>query len=79
MNLLDRLTSARFALVGAVLVMAEQAAACPSCVDPRAQTTTAMLISTACLSLIPLAFIGGVAAWVVKNGGVDRAEAPPKA
>ena len=74
LSLVDRLVSARFAIVGAALVMAEQAAACPACVDPRAQTTTAMLISTACLSLVPLAFIGSVAAWVVRNGGVDRAD-----
>ena len=41
--------------------------ACPSCVDPREANTNAFLGSTVALSLIPLAFIFGVVAWVVKH------------
>ena len=43
------------------------ALACPSCVDPREANVNAFLGSTVALSLIPLAFIFGVVAWVVKH------------
>ncbi len=58
-------------LVGAVLFICEVARACPACVDPRDTTRAAMLTGTIALSLLPLGFIGGVAAWLWhahKNG-----------
>ena len=46
------------------LAAAGGAAACPSCVDPRDTTRSAMVVGTIALSLLPLGFIGGVAAWL---------------
>jgi hypothetical protein len=56
--------SATWVLVGATLLVADTALACPSCVDPRDTTRMAMLAGTIALSLLPLGFIGGVAAWL---------------
>lgn len=54
--------------------------ACPSCVDPREANTNAFLGSTVALSLIPLAFIFGVVAWVVKHERIaNRAAADHEA
>lgn len=54
--------------------------ACPSCVDPREANTNAFLGSTVALSLIPLAFIFGVVAWVVKHErAANRAAADEEA
>lgn len=55
-----------FFVVVAALWSAD-ALACPSCVDPREANVNAFLGSTVALSLIPLAFIFGVVAWVVKH------------
>lgn len=51
-------------VVAGVTLVADAAQACPSCVDPRDTTRTAMLAGTIALSLLPLGFIGGVAAWL---------------
>ena len=71
MNALPRL---QLGLVAVSLFAAEQAGACPSCVDPRAATTSAMLVSTAALSLIPLIFILSVARWVVLASRAERSD-----
>jgi hypothetical protein len=57
-------SSATWLVLGATLLAADVALACPSCVDPRDTTRTAMLAGTIALSLLPLGFIGGVAAWL---------------
>ena len=54
-------------VVTLVALWSADAIACPSCVDPREANTNAFLGSTVALSLIPLAFIFGVVAWVVKH------------
>lgn len=59
-------------LVAVALGLADQAQACPSCVDPRAATSSAMLVSTAALSLIPLIFILSVARWVILASRAER-------
>ena len=46
------------------LFIADVARACSSCVDPRDTTRAAMITGTIALSLLPLGFIGGVAAWI---------------
>jgi hypothetical protein len=51
-------------VVVAVNLLADAAQACPSCVDPRDSTRSAMIAGTIALSLLPLGFIGGVAAWL---------------
>ncbi len=56
-----------FVVVTLVAMWSADAFACPSCVDPREANTNAFLGSTVALSLIPLAFIFGVVAWVVKH------------
>lgn len=54
--------------LGAIATLwAERVAACPSCVDPGAQTNAAMLAGTIALSITPVLFIGGVAFWVVRS------------
>jgi hypothetical protein len=45
-------------------IAADVARACPSCVDPRDTTRSAMVAGTIALSLLPLGFIGGVVAWL---------------
>ncbi len=57
-----------------VLLGAGAAQACPSCVDPNDAARSAMLGSTIVLSLVPLAFIGAVVAWIVQR---ERAAPPP--
>ncbi len=42
----------------------DPASALISCVDPRDATRSAMVVGTIALSLLPLGFIGGVAAWL---------------
>ena len=54
-------------VVTAVVAFAERAAACPGCVDPKAQNTTAMLVSTAFMSIVPLIFLFSVAYWVYRK------------
>ncbi len=60
-------------VVVATLLGAGAAAACPSCVDPRDATRSAMVVGTIALSLLPLGFIGGVAAWLWRAHRVDDA------
>lgn len=48
----------------ASLFVSDVAHACSSCVDPRDTTRAAMITGTIALSLLPLGFIGGVAAWL---------------
>jgi hypothetical protein len=67
----EHFVAARPVLTGVVLFLCEAARACPACVDPRDTTRAAMLTGTIALSLLPLGFIGGVAAWLWhahKNG-----------
>lgn len=54
-------------IVTALMVAAQQVAACPSCVDPKAQNTTAMLVSTIFMSIVPLIFLFSVAYWVYRR------------
>lgn len=68
------------AVVAAGLVVADAALACPSCVDPNAQNTQAMLVSTIFMSVVPLAFLISLAVWVYRrdkknaeDAGVDIA------
>jgi hypothetical protein len=56
-----------FVVVAVFALWSGDVLACPSCVDPREANTNAFLGSTVALSLIPLAFIFGVVAWVVKH------------
>jgi len=58
---------------------ADAAQACPSCVDPRDTTRAAMLAGTVALSLLPLGFIGGVAAWLWRahKQGEQHEDVPP--
>jgi hypothetical protein len=62
-------------VVVAALLAADAATACPSCVDPRDATQSAMVVGTIALSLLPLGFIGGVAAWLWRahRAGEDAA------
>lgn len=70
-------------VVAVVALWSGDVLACPSCVDPRDANTNAFLGSTVALSLIPLAFIFGVVAWVVKHereanrAAADEDAAPP--
>lgn len=63
-------------VVAAVLAFADAAAACPGCVDPQAQNTRAMLVSTVFMSVVPLIFLFSVAYWVYRR---DKANAEAQA
>ncbi|MEW6431142.1 MAG: hypothetical protein AB1730_06500 [Myxococcota bacterium] len=56
------------------------ALACPVCGVPSEQGQGAYLFMTPIMSLLPLALLGGVVAWVVvRVRHADRAEAPAPA
>lgn len=67
MNATSSVSRLMFFVVALAALWSSDALACPSCVDPREANTNAFLGSTVALSLIPLAFIFGVVAWVVKH------------
>jgi hypothetical protein len=50
-----------------VLALVGAAWACPVCGAPGASNEAAYVSMTAMLSLLPLAFIGGVAYWVYRT------------
>jgi hypothetical protein len=64
-------TLSSFVVVGATMFAADVAHACSSCVDPRDTTRAAMITGTIALSLLPLGFIGGVAAWLWRAHKTD--------
>jgi hypothetical protein len=67
-----KLASLAYAVcVGAPVFFANVAHACSSCVDPRDTTRAAMITGTIALSLLPLGFIGGVAAWIWRANKSD--------
>lgn len=50
--------------VAAVLLAPALAQACSVCFSGQDQSRTAFIATTAFLSILPLAFIGGVALWI---------------
>jgi hypothetical protein len=59
-----RVIAALSAVVLAVLILPEAAAACPVCFDARDENRQAFLATTAFLSLLPLGMVAGTGLWI---------------
>lgn len=60
--------------LGLTVAAPSVAHACPVCFDPRDENRIAFLITTAFLSVLPLAMVGGLALWL--RGRWRQAEEP---
>ena len=52
------------ALLLALAILPDAAAACPVCFDPREENRMAFLATTVFLSLLPLGMVAGAGLWV---------------
>ncbi len=58
---------ARMMVVVALVVVPAAALACPSCVNTQEENRVAYLVTTAFLSLLPLAMMGGIGFWLWRS------------
>lgn len=66
--------------IGIFLGLPEVANACPVCFDINGEVRVAFIVTTAFLTLLPLAIVGGTGLWVRKKYRQmkDSAEATPE-